>query len=522
MTDPRNPWAPAPESTTPPAELTGYELHVEEPEEPTAAPERAPLTVRGTVVISARVVAGLVGVGVAAATLAAAALLPLPTFTAPPPAVDVVPVSGEQLRVCGGPLLRLGDESGQGANAASALGAPVVSRAASRGDVTNSPIDSTNEISGRSASVLSLAATGEGAQPFLAGSQWQQIASGDFVGAASAECIEPSDESWLVGGSTATGRTTLLSIVNPGEVVATVDISLYAESGEIAAPGASGIAVPPRTEQIYSLAGFGPDLASPVVRVVSAGGQVVATLQQSTVRTLQPGGIDYVSTSVSPTDSLVIPGIAIADHEALDAAVAGEDFLDLRPALRLFVPGEKQGHVTVTMSKAADATTVGAAVEAVDIDVTLQAGRVTELPLGDYESGTYTASITADVPVVAGVRIATVGTAGANDFAWLPAAAPLRGETLVAVANGTAPTLNLANPGDAEIDVVIKDRAGASTTVTVPASGAVVVPAAPGGVYSLSGFETLYATVSFAGDGTIAAHTVSPRGPTSAPITIYP
>lgn len=531
VTRPGSPQPDAPQPEGPPpdaprpvspavAARTGYELDVEEQDEP--EPEKAPRTVRGTVEVSARLVTGAVGVAVAAATLLAAAFLPLPGVTAPPPTVAVVPVAAEQQRVCAGPLLRLGDDSGQGASSASALGNPTVTDAADSGDVRRTKPETTNEVSGHAATLLTLAATGDEV-PLFAGSQWQAVSSGDFVGGAAAECIEPSDESWLVGGSTATGRTTLLSIVNPGAVVATVDISLYSESGEVVAPGASAIAIAPHTERIYPLAGFAPDLATPVVRVLSSGGQVVATLQQSTVRTLDPGGIDYVATSVAPTDSSVIPGIVFGDAAALDAAIAGEDSLDLRPALRFFVPGEEQGHATVTMTRATDVGGDAAIVaDPIDIDLTLEAGRVTELPLGDFEGGSYTASIESDVPIVAGARIATVGADGANDFTWLPTSGELADEALVAVAQGPSPTLNLANPGAGDIDVDIADGAGETRTVTVPGGGAMTVAVEAGATYTLSGFDSLHATVGFLADGVIAAHTISPRGPTSAPITVYP
>lgn len=517
MTEPRDP--------TPTPAPTGYELDVPEPAEPETV--AAPRTVRGAVEVSARVVTGAIGIAVAAATLLAAAFLPLPGHTVEPPVVPVVPVAAEQQRVCAGPLLRLGDDSGQGASSASALGTPVVTDASGDGDVRRTTPEATNEVSGRSATVLTLAATGDDAQPLFAGSQWQAVATGDYVGAAAAECVEPSDESWLVGGATTTGRTTLLSIVNPGEVVSTVDIGIFSESGEVIAPGSTGIAIAPNTEHIYSLAGFAPDIAAPVVRVLSSGGQVVATLQQSTVRTLEPGGVDYVSTSVGPTDSSVIPGIVLGDEEALDAAIVGEDTLDLRPALRFFVPGEKQGHATVTMTRAADASASASAeaaapADSIDIEISLEAGRVTELPLGEFAAGSYTAVIESDVPVVAGARIAAVGTDGANDFAWLPTVGLLSGEALVAVADGAAATLNLANPGPDEADVSIADAAGDSRTVAVPAGGAVTVSVQPGSVYTIGGFDTLHVTVGLRGDGVIAAHTVSPRGPTSAPITIYP
>ena len=52
-------------------------------------------------------------------------------------------------------------------------------------------------------------------QPTTTPPQSQQVDSGDYVGLAAADCEIAVGDSWLAGGATTTGRTTLLTLTNP-------------------------------------------------------------------------------------------------------------------------------------------------------------------------------------------------------------------------------------------------------------------------------------------------------------------
>lgn len=483
-----------------------------------AAPApRQPRGVKDALVVSARLLTLVVGAAVAAIVIVAAAVVPLPSAVSEPPSVRVTPVADQQSRVCAGPLLRLGDETGAQATTASPLGDPIVTSASSDGRITSAGATSLDGAESGTR-ILSLSADADGEQPLFAGSQFQAVERGDFVGTAAAECTEAKDDTWLVGGATTTGRTTLLVIVNPGEVSATVDVSVFADTGVVTAPGATGIAIPAGGERVFSVAGLAPGLESPVIRVQSAGARVVATLQQMTVRTLTPGGVDFVTPAAAPSTEVIIPAIPMLDHDALEAAVTGEEFLDLNTVLRFFVPGSELAHATITMTKV---TADGRDGEPVDIDVTLDPGVVTELLIGEFEEGTYSARISADVALVAGARVSTIGSTGATDFAWLPTVAAVDDEVLVAVADGDNATMYLVNPTESAAEFTMDgddDRA----TVTIPAGGVRSIPVDGGSTWQLSGFDQLHIAVGFSGDGTIAAHTVSPRAAGSTPITVFP
>jgi hypothetical protein len=58
--------------------------------------------------------------------------------------------------------------------------------------------------------------------------------------------------------------------------------------------------------------------------------------------------------------------------------------------------------------------------------------------------------------------------------------------------------------------------------VSVSAGTTVSVPVRAGESYTLGGFTSIYASVSFVSDGALASYPVSPSAIGSAPIRIYP
>src|SRR5690606_9862399 len=97
----------------------------------------------------------------------------------------------------------------------------------------------------------------------------------------------------------------------------------------------------------------------------------------------------------------------------------------------------------------------------------------------------------------------TPATLAATDFAWFGAAPLLRGEALVSVAPGPGALLHLMNPGDSAATATLDDGRG-STTVTVPADGAIALEVETGRSYRITGFDTLHASISYVGEGALA------------------
>jgi hypothetical protein len=487
-----------------------------EPDYDEPAPQR--LGARGAIAVGARILAGTVGTAVAVGVVAAAGWLPLPSIAYRVPATSVTPVATDQERVCAGPVLRLGTASGDSATQVSSIGYPVIDSAASSGTVGRQSLQSTDDSFGVAPFKITLPPDAAHPQsvPRLAASQTQSVSNGDIVGLSAAECREASGDSWLVGGATVTGRTTLLTMSNPGTVVATVTVSIYTEKGVVNAVGADGVVVPPGGQRVLSLAGFAPGAISPVIRVQSTGSQVVSNLQESVVRTLDPGGVDIVGTGTGPSKTTVIPGVVLSGMADVMARAAADGNADLLPALRLLAPGTAsvKARITVTPETGTAKPTT--------INVTLNPAIVSEVSLGAFQDGTYSITVNSDAPVIAGARASTIGSTGATDLAWFSSTALSAKTALVAVADGPSPTMHLANSTTATASVTVKAQGVPTTTVSVPAGKTVAVPIAGSMNYTVASSVGLRIAVSYFGDGALASFGVTPSGPNSQPITVYP
>lgn len=484
--------------------------------EPDQRVPRAPLTVRGVAIVGARVVTGAIGIGVAIATITAATLLPLPTAATTPVGVLVNPVPTAQQLVCPGALLRLSDDSGQGATVSSSLGDPTTTFAAGSGRATATPVESSDAGTGGTAPAPAVISTPPDdvdptAMLLLSGAQVQSVAEGEFVGLAAAACTPAAGESWLAAGSTTVGRTTLITLTNPTEVPATVDLTIVGESGPIAAPGTSGITVAANGQRVLSLAGFAPDVTSPVILVTSTGGQVAAALQQSIVRGLDAGGLDIVGPTSAPGLVTVIPGVVISGAGRVQELLGGgDDFEDLRSILRLYAPGEGTVQATISVVPADGAGT------GTSFAFELDAGRVSDVPFDELPDGNYTVRVETDRPTVAGVRV-SAADAERVDLAWLSAAPALTETALVSIADGENPLLHLANGTDAEVAVSVDGVA-----VVIPAGASVALPTVSGATVRLDGAKGIHVAVTIAPSGAIGRYPALPASEGASPIRIYP
>lgn len=488
---------------------------------------------RGLAIVGARGILGILGIAVAGASIFAASVIPLPQIGTGPTSRVVSPVAASQERICAGPALQLGDDTGLEATTAISIGNAEVTSAATFGTPSLENLDATDSPTNTPPQRLVLAPPSAGEEPgALAGSQSQLVIGQETAGFSASECVKPSSESWLVGGSTITGRTTLLSLNNPSKVNATVRVTIYSEGGRVEAIGTEGIIVPPGGHRVFSLAGFAPGITSPVVHVESSGGQVSAVLQQSIVRTLTPGGIDVVTASTDPATLTVIPGVVITGQGDVAAVTALEGYSDLDGILRVFVPGDGPAEITVS-AMAEDGS--GAASSAT---FPVQGGVVTDFPLSDFADGTWTLTVSSDRPALAAARTSTVTlanpvVAGADaplptsadvlgtDFAWFVGAPTLAAHTLVSVAPGPSPILHLVNTGGSDAVVTIDAVVGADTTVTILAGKALAVPVAANASYRVDGTSTVRISVSYQGVGALAGFTVSPPDRSSQSVTVF-
>ncbi|MDM7892756.1 DUF5719 family protein [Curtobacterium caseinilyticum] len=448
-----------------------------------------------------------VAVVVAAGAVTAAHAIGTESTPARPAGRTVTPVPADAQRVCAGSALRLSDDSGNDATTASTVGSSKVATATTGSRVDRSTLRSS--ATGGSDPQLLTAPAGE-STPQVAGSTSQSVSSGDLVGFAAASCDDPGQSTWLVGGSTETGRTSLVTLSNPTDVNATVDLAVYDSSGTVSAPGTTGIVVAPNTQKVVPLSGFVSDQGSTVVHVTSSGGQIVAHMQESIVRTLVPGGYDIVSGGAAPARTQIIPSVVLRDAQQ---AQRGDDAADAAPVLRLFVPGDRAARVTLGITTADGGGST--------VNATAEPGVVTDVALDDFPDGRYSFAVTSTEPVVAGARTTVPTDDDRTDLGWFASAEPLGDEAVTAVAPGGDPKMNLVNPtrSDARVTIRSGDReqqvdvaSGSTATVQVPVSTQLVV----------TGAEGLVAGVSYDADDGVGGFPVRPETEVSTPLRVYP
>jgi hypothetical protein len=518
--------------TMPDAQDPTGEVFVEADDAAPETMEQTPQAVsplRTVTVVSARLVLGLVALAVLAVLVGAMILVPIPTLRSPAASTVVTPVPTTQQLVCPGGLLRLASASGKGATTASAVGAPQIVSVAVPGAPDKSAFaqsDAGTDGGSAAPQLLSTEPVGAGAAaPLLGGVQSEAVNTDEFFGLSSSECTAPAGDVWLSGGATTLGRATLLLLANPTAVAAVASIQIFGETGPVSAPGMDGIIVPAGGQRVLSLAGFAPGLASPVVHVTTSGGQVVASLEQTTVRGVAPGGADFVAATPAPALITVLPGVVVSATSAMDPLQGQTGFDDLQPTLRVYLPGAKTVTASITVL-AEDGTVTGKPIRA-----DLQPGSVTDLPLDQLSDGNYTVIVKAKVPVLASVRVSTVTAAtadasgsqdvGGSDFAWITPAALLTSSVVVPIAMGMHPLLHLDNPGRAPASITLHALSGTDITKTVGAGEAVSIPVVAGRSYRMTGFTGLYASVSGTEDGEITSYGISPLARVQGPVRIY-
>ena len=521
-------------STAEPVPAAAEAVGGDETAPPPDAP-RPPGLGRRVTVVSLRVARGLGGLAAAAAVVAAVGLVPLPEAGIEPLGTVVEPEAADLLSVCPGALLRLGDETGGNAGRVFPVGAPDVVVASQPADTQRIPLlggDAAGSSAGQEPVAVRLVPSEDAA---VAAAQGQYAdGAGELSGLAAAACAEPVSSAWIAAGSTTLGRTSILQLVNPTAVRADVTLELWGEDGRVSAPGMSGIMVPAGGRLALPLSGFAPDLASPVVHVEARGGQVVAWLQTSIIRVIEPGGVDLVGPGVAPAEQLVIPGVRIQDSRAVAGSLGIEGYDDLEAVIRIGNPGDTVARVEVSLTPANP--------EGVptSFEVSVAGGGVSDTPLASAHElgeeplpdGVYTVAVRSDVPVVAAARASTItpptaGDAGpvpgAADIAWFSSAAPLTGDTAFAVAAAGSPVLVAVALDGAPHTLVLESLGGGGElALDVPATGSVAIPLSAGAAYRIRDADGVAAAVSFAGPGRLAGYpVVSPRA-SDGPLVVRP
>ncbi len=313
------------------------------------------------------------------------------------------------------------------------------------------------------AAVLRAAGSG-GARPALAALRTVQAAAGDLAGLSASTCAQPAEQSWLLGGGAAVGRSAQLVLANPGPTAAAVDLSVLTPAGPVESRAGTGLALEPGEQRRVFVEGLAPGAEALAVGVTASAGRVAATLQDTLLSGIVPGGTADVAPS-APARRLVLPGVSASDG-APD------------PVLRLAAPGDTAA--VVSWRAVGRSGPVGLDGEAA---ATVEAGTVVEVPLRGLGAAETALLVESDAPVLAGVQVRTGRQGGPRGLAWVQPALPLAGPVAVPLPADDEIGWRLGVTGDGE-------RAEHLLVLPLAADGtrgrAVPVRVAPGRVATLS------------------------------------
>ncbi len=454
-----------------------------------------------------------VGVGAVAAVAVAAGVVlavgaPLPALTREPVVIDARPGAADSTVACPGPVLAAGRN--RAAAGEVTVAAPVsieAGAAAGREGVEPRQEQLTATATGEDRVDAYIASPVDGARTDVAAAQSGSVNADDLTGFAAAACASPRFESWIVGGSAATGAVGLVLLANPSAVPAAVDVTVFGPDGARTPQGGSGITVPAQSQVLVPLAGIAEGDAAPVLRFHATGAPITAAMQVSATATLDPLGVDVVGVAAPPSPTQTIPGVVLPD--------SGSPDLPSSALVRVLSPAG--GGTTTVIAYDESGREVASSGE-----VELTEGVPAEVTLAELPPGRITLEVDSEAPIVAAAS--TSRQVAGIDFAWFASAEMVQGVTVFAVPSGPRSVLSIVALQDEATEVaLIRVSDGATVEeITVPAEGSVNVPIEPDEVYALDSPEFVHAAISFHGPNAISGYPLAPAAENEAAVSVIP
>ncbi len=224
-----------------------------------------------------------------------------------------------------------------------------------------------------------------GVQSLAAAARYYTAKDGDLAGLAAAPCTAPGSESWITGAATTGGTTSILHLVNSSTSVSQVRIDLRGAGGMIPAPNLESVAIAPGESKSLVLAAYAPNEKSLSLKVVASGGRVNASIQQSTLRGLVPGGVDYLVAGTPAANSQVIPGVVLLDPKLAGELAGSAATADAVPELHVAATSAEGATVKIRVLGAAGEVAVPGGGELV-----VASNATARLPLTGLPAGAYT------------------------------------------------------------------------------------------------------------------------------------
>ncbi|WP_010524677.1 DUF5719 family protein [Nesterenkonia sp. F] len=267
---------------------------------------------------------------------------------------------------------------------------------------------------------------GPGGAPIAASALLEySAADGPVSGLAAARCTVPQRDQFFLGPETGSQATSLLTLANPADRDATVEVVAHDAEGPRSGAGTRSVVVPAGTLRTVNIAGLAEDGAI-AVSVESSGAPVAAQLTSSAAAGSIGAGVEFLPGRTQAVEEHRMPGVRLP--ESGGAAGGG--------ALWIHVPGDDEATVEVQVFGEDGLEPLdGSSVFSVD------GGAVRAIDLAGVPAGTHDVVVRTSVPTHAAVRTVSDVEAGGGadgdaggedaaasglDFAWQVGAERLR------------------------------------------------------------------------------------------------
>lgn len=314
---------------------------------------------------------------------------------------------------------------------------------------------------------------------------------GDLQGLSAAACTLPGLTQSFLLSATDTGTTQQLIVANPSSKATSLDVSIWGtqRSGRIAMSTGSTMVVAAHGQSTLNIGAAASDQMGLFVTVASKQTPVAAVVRTVRMSGLTPQGEDFAVPVGEAGKSGVMPSIVEGDHVTITAF------------------GSRSGSASLSWITQNGAS----AAKKVHVD----AGRVTSVDLGSAPVNAMGVSYQADVPVSMQATVTHAGEGGNEDFAFVCAAAPLAGDSAIALPDRTEADITIVNTsGSSQSTSVqgydIEGKSAGSRSISLDAHGVVRISASDvnknARLFSMSGNTSLVWGARLSQTDVTAAH----------------
>ncbi|MGJ9373667.1 DUF5719 family protein [Nesterenkonia sp. CF4.4] len=353
--------------------------------------------------------------------------------------------------------------------------------------------------------LLESSAAADGSAPAAAALYEYEAEAGPVTGLAVGTCTAPERSQWFFGPEIAAGSSSLLTLGNPFDRSATVEVTSVDSDGDRGTTGTRSVVVPGQTTRSVNIAGLASAGNELGVLVRSAGAPVTAQLQSSRASGLTGTGVEFLPGMTAPGAEHLMPGVPIPDG-VRDSGEEDDEESTAPPELWIHVPGDEGATVELQVYGEDGQQ----AIETPGV-FTVDGGEIDAVDLRGIEPGVSDIRVRTDVPAYVGVRSETED---GTDFSWAASAATLveGSGTLLPEAGETELHL-FASGASGSIGYRVLDAEGefgSEQTLELTADGAGVISAEDLASAAPEGSQEGPVMISFAdpqldGEGTVHA-----------------